>query len=204
MLTIDNLTLIKNNKTIFKNLGFSISTSSALIIKGKNGSGKTTLLKIIAGICKASSGKILWGNEDINNFRDDFTGDLQFIGHKNFLNQNLTILQNLHFFTQIYDSEPALLSALNFFDLKKIKNYKIKNLSAGWQKKVMLAKLLACPSTIWILDEPMVNLDKDCQQKLLGLIKTRIKENGIVILTCHNNLLDELGPKINIEDFSDE
>ena len=90
MLTIDNLTLIKNNKTIFKNLGFSISTSSALIIKGKNGSGKTTLLKIIAGICKASSGKILWGNEDINNFVHNFMDDSNsIISGKNFEDESV-------------------------------------------------------------------------------------------------------------------
>ena len=201
MLTLNNIELIKNNKKIFSNLGFSLSTSSALIIQGKNGSGKTSLLKIIAGITKLGNGQILWGGNNIDDFRDDFNGDLQFIGHKNFLNQQLTIKQNLEFFAKLHDSQLALPSALNFFNLEEINNKKIKDLSAGWQKRVMLAKLLACPATIWLLDEPTANLDKEGKEKLLGLIKTRIKENGLVILTCHDDFFDKLGPKINIEDY---
>mgnify|MGYP000851889558 FL=1 len=201
MLTLNNIELTRNNKKIFSNLGFSLSTSSALIIQGKNGSGKTSLLKIIAGITKLGNGQILWGGNNIDDFRDDFNGDLQFIGHKNFLNQQLTIKQNLEFFAKLHDSQLALPSALNFFNLEEINNKKIKDLSAGWQKRVMLAKLLACPATIWLLDEPTANLDKEGKEKLLGLIKTRIKENGLVILTCHDDFFDKLGPKINIEDY---
>jgi len=92
MLTLNNIELTRNNKKIFSNLGFSLSTSSALIIQGKNGSGKTSLLKIIAGITKLGNGQILWGGNNIDDFRDDFNGDLQFIGHKNFLNQQLIFL----------------------------------------------------------------------------------------------------------------
>ena len=201
MLTLNNIELTRNNKKIFSNLGFSLSTSSALIIQGKNGSGKTSLLKIIAGITKLGNGQILWGGNNIDDFRDDFNGDLQFIGHKNFLNQQLTIKQNLEFFAKLHDSQLALPSALNFFNLEEINNKKIKDLSAGWQKRVMLAKLLACPATIWLLDEPTANLDKEGKEKLLGLIKTRIKENGLVILTCDDDFFDKLGPKINIEDY---
>ena len=68
----------------------------------------------------------------------------------------------------------------------------------------MLAKLLACPATIWILDEPLVNLDKHFQEKFIGLIKTRIKEGGLVILTTHDNVFDNLGPVININDFKND
>lgn len=63
MLTCENLSLIRNQKTIFSQLGFSLSTSSALVITGSNGSGKSSLLKIIAGISKANTGKIFWGEK---------------------------------------------------------------------------------------------------------------------------------------------
>ncbi len=203
MLTAENLTLVKNKKTVFCNISFSVSISSALIIKGKNGSGKTSFLKILAGIMSKTSGNILWGGNNIDNFRDDFNGDLQFIGHKNFLNQQLSVEQNLKFFAKLHDSELALPSALNFFELEKIKHQKVKTLSAGWQKRVMLAKLLACPTTIWLLDEPTVNLDQEGKNKLYHLIQTRIKENGLVIISCHNNFFDKIGIEINLEDFHD-
>ncbi len=201
MLTVDNLSLFKDHKKIFANLGFSISTSSALIITGKNGCGKSSLLKIIAGISKPDSGKILWGGVDVEELRSDFSGDTQFIGHKNFLKPELTILENLRFYSRLSDTEAALHSALNFFGLAAIANDKAKTLSAGWQKRAMLAKLLACPATIWLLDEPSNNLDKAGKDKLHGLIKTRIKEEGLVIITTHDEMFFDLGPRLNLEEF---
>ncbi len=201
MLTIHNLSLFKDNKKIFSNLGFSLSTSSALIIKGPNGCGKTSLLKIIAGISVASSGKILWGEEDVENFRDDFNGDTQFLGHKNFLKGDLTVLENLRFFARLSDTEAALNSAISFFDLQNLCDQKVKKLSAGWQRRVILAKLLSCPATLWLLDEPSTNLDKIGKEKLHGLIKTRIKESGVVIIATHDEMFFDLGPSLDLSDF---
>lgn len=202
MLTFDNLSFFKDDKKIFSNLGFSVSTSSALIIKGKNGCGKSSLLKIIAGISKPQSGKIFWNNEDVENIRDDFNGDLQFIGHKNFLKQELTVLENLRFYSRLSDTEQALPSAINFFELEHFANKQVKKLSAGWQQRTLLAKLLACPATLWLLDEASNNLDKAGKEKLHGLIRTRIKENGIVLLTTHDEMFFDLGLVLNLEDFS--
>lgn len=202
MLTIDNLSLHRDDKKIFSGLGFSLSIGSSLVITGCNGCGKSSLLKIIAGISKQSSGKILWGGEDVENFRGDFNGDLQFLGHKNFLKQELTALENLRLYSKISDTQMALAAALSFFKLSEISDEKVQKLSAGRQKKVMLAKLLACPATIWLLDEPSNNLDAEGKKKLHGLIKNRTEENGLVILTTHDEMFFDLGPRLNLEDFS--
>lgn len=202
MLTVDNLSLFKDDKKIFSQLGFSVSINSALIITGPNGSGKTSLLKIIAQISDATSGKILWGGVDVNEMKSDFTGDLQYIGHKNFLKPELTVLENLQFFAKLADTEMAVESALNFFNLKEIANKKVSQLSAGVQKRVKLAKLIACPATIWLLDEPTTNLDKATKEKLHGLIKTRIKEDGLVIIATHDESFFDLGIKFEIENFN--
>ncbi len=202
MLTIENLSLLKDRKKIFSGLGFSVSTGSALVITGRNGCGKTSLLKIISGISQANTGKILWGGNDVENFRDDFNGDTQFLGHKNFLKSELTVAENLLFFARLADTEIAIPSALNFFGLTNLADEKIKNLSAGWQRRVILAKLLACPATLWLLDEPSNNLDKEGKVKLHGLIKSRIGEDGLVIIATHDEMFFDLGPKLNLEDYT--
>ena len=104
MLTCEKLTLIRNQKTIFSQLSFSLSTSSALIITGSNGSGKSSLLKVIAGISKPNIGKIFWGEKNVEEMLDDFHGDMQFIGHRNFLKPELTIYQNLEFYAKLAES----------------------------------------------------------------------------------------------------
>ncbi len=201
MLTVNNLSLYKDHKKIFGPVGFSLSTSSALVITGENGCGKSSLLKILAGISAPTQGEILWGDENIENFRDDFNADSQFLGHKNFLKAELTVVQNLRFYAKLSDTEAAIPAALGYFNLTEFADRKVKTLSAGWQKRVMLAKLLACPATIWFLDEPTSNLDKQGKEKLHGLIKTRIKEQGLVILTTHDEDFFDLGPRLNLQDF---
>ncbi|MBM3590297.1 MAG: heme ABC exporter ATP-binding protein CcmA [Alphaproteobacteria bacterium] len=201
MLTLENISFERNYKTIFKNLSFSLSISSALIVAGKNGCGKSSLLKLIAGIYEINQGKILWGNENIKNFRNDFNGDLQYLGHKNFLKPELSIFENLKFYSQIHGTELTLNSALEFFELAEKRHQLVKNLSAGVQQRIMLAKLLACPATIWLLDEPSNNLDKEWRNKLHDLIKNRIKDKGLIIMATHDEEFFDLGPKLYLEDY---
>ncbi|GDX36316.1 cytochrome c biogenesis ATP-binding export protein CcmA [Alphaproteobacteria bacterium] len=201
MLTCNKLTLIKNNKTIFRDLGFALGTGSVLVITGGNGSGKTSLLKIIAGIIKPQAGEILWGDFTVEKIREDFYGDMQFIGHKNFLKSQLSVKENIEFYAKLSDTQMAVSSALSFFDLNDISHEQVKNLSAGVQQRIRLSLLLACPATLWLLDEPSTNLDQFYKEKLHGLIKTRIKEQGMVLLATHDEFFFDLGLKINVEDF---
>ncbi|MFT6077765.1 MAG: heme exporter protein A, partial [Rickettsiales bacterium] len=117
MLTLNSITVHKNQQIIFKNLGFSCGLGSCLILSGQNGSGKTTLLKTIAGLCCPSSGSILWNDEDVQNFHSDFTYDINYIGHKNFLKPQLSVLQNMLFYADISNTRIALPSAIKYFGL---------------------------------------------------------------------------------------
>jgi heme exporter protein A len=205
MLTIDNINYSKNQQKLFSSLGFTIGLGSSLVIKGENGSGKTSLLRIIAGLNNLEntgcSGEILWNNENINNIKQDFYSDVQYLGHKNFLKQDLTIIDNLNFFASLTDSKILIPSAIRYFNLDNITHKKINQLSMGMQKRVLLAKLLCCPATIWLLDEPSSNLDEKGKELLFNLISTRIKEQGIVIIASHDDLFDKISGTLNLQDF---
>jgi heme exporter protein A len=204
MLTVNNITCHKNQQLIFKKLGFSAGLGSCLILTGKNGSGKTTLLETIAGLCQAKDGEILWNGQNVKEIYQDFSADINYIGCKNFLKPKLNILQNLEFLSQISDTKILLPSAIKYFSLENILDKPTNQLSSGMQKKVMLAKLLYSPSTIWLLDEPTVNLDKPTKELLFNLISIRIKEGGIVIAATHDEELLKLGSAICLEDFNED
>lgn len=205
MLTLDKINYSKNQKKILCNLGFSIGLGTCLAIKGKNGSGKSSLLKIIAGLASLNSsensGEILWNRENISKIKDEFYSDIQYLGHNNFLKKNLSVFDNLLFYASLKNSEILLPAALRYFLLDEIIDQKVGKLSEGWQKRVMLAKLLCCPATIWLLDEPTVNLDAQGKELLFNLVNTRIKENGIVIIATHDDLFSPISTTINLEDF---
>jgi heme exporter protein A len=201
MLTVNNITCYKNQQVIFKDLGFSLGLGSALILLGNNGSGKTTLLKTIAGLCRQSSGEISWNNENVQSFLPEFSADINYIGHKNFLKPKLTVWQNLSFYAQMSDTEILLPSAIKYFALEEILEKPVYQLSSGWQKKVILAKLLYNPAAIWLLDEPTVNLDKHSKELLFNLVSSRIKDGGMAIIATHDEIFNPLAGKIYLEDF---
>jgi heme exporter protein A len=203
MLTVNSITHYKNQQLIFKDLGFSLGLGSALVLSGKNGVGKTTLLKTIAGLCRQDQGEILWNNENVQKFYPEFCADINYIGHKNFLKPKLTVWQNLSFYAQISDTEILLPAAIKYFSLEEILEKPVYQLSSGWQKKVMLAKLLYSPAAIWLLDEPTVNLDKEAKERLFNLVSTRIKDGGIVIIATHDEIFAPIAGKIYLEDFKE-
>ncbi len=205
MLTVSSITCHKNQQIIFKDLGFTVGLGSCLLLVGHNGSGKTTLLKTIAGLHKPSSGEILWNEENVQDFYADFTSDVNYIGHKNFLKPKLTVLENLIFYAQLSDTEILIPSAVRYFRLEEILEKRVDQLSSGLKKRVMLAKLICSPKTIWLLDEPTINLDKQSKDLLIDLIETRVREGGIVIIATHDDIFidveNKASKKILLEDF---
>lgn len=203
MLTLKNISCKRGEKTLFKNLSFTIGDRCALVIRGANGSGKTSLLNIIACLSSPSEGEILYANENVTGKHwKEYCSIIQYIGHKNALKPQLTVLENLQFWAKLRDSDERLNAALSFFDLDKYKHTPCGKLSQGWQKKAALARLLALPSEIWLLDEPFTNLDEDTKLKLNSIIETRCENGGSVILAAHGAVNINNSVELNLEDFT--
>ncbi len=184
MLICNNLRCERGEKLVFDHLGFCLQSGSLLILKGANGSGKTTLLKILSGILSADSGEILWDGlliKDNNNFKND----LMVIGHKSGVKQDATVYENLEFWANLYGTELLLPAALSFYDLTKFSGVPAGMLSAGWQRRVALARLIVAPCRLWMLDEPTNFLDEEAVILTANLIETRVKQGGIVIVASH-------------------
>jgi heme exporter protein A len=203
MLTLNNITCTKSGRTLFQNLGFTLGDCCALILRGENGAGKTSLLNIIACLAKPEAGEILYANEKVTGEHwAEYCSMIQYIGHKNAINPRLTVRENLDFWVALRGSEGRVDAAMAFFDLSPMADVECGKLSVGWQKKVALAKLLACKSEIWLLDEPFANLDEDTRMRLASLINTRTEQGGSVIVAMHDNASLNNSCEINLGDFS--
>jgi len=193
MLVADNLTCRRGERTIFKGLGFCLQEGALLLLKGANGSGKTSLLKMIAGLITPEEGSISWdgaliSGQDplIRGDNTDFKRSLMMVGHKSAVKLDLTVEENLRFWGRLYGTEMLLPAALKFYNLTRYQHTSCKELSAGWQRRVALARLIIAPCKLWLLDEPTNFLDEEAVLLTASLIESRVKQGGIVIAASHS------------------
>lgn len=184
MLISQNLRSVRGGNIIFEDLGFCLQPGALLLLKGSNGSGKTTLLKILAGLLPPDSGDILWDNSSIKD-NNEFKRDLMFIGHKSGVKSDATVYENLSFWAKLYDTELLIPAALSFYNLNNFADVQASHLSAGWQRRIALARLIVSPCKLWLLDEPTNFLDEDAVILTASLIEARVQQGGIVVVASH-------------------
>jgi heme exporter protein A len=175
---------VRGEKLVFSGLGFSLQEGGILLLKGANGSGKTTLIKVLAGLLPADEGEIFWDGVSIKD-NNEFKRNLMYIGHKSGVKTDATVYENLEFWAKIYDTELLIPAALKFFDLDKFADVPAGQLSAGWKRRVALARLIVSPCKLWLLDEPTNFLDEDAVILTASLIESRVQQGGIVITASH-------------------
>lgn len=201
MFVCEQVQISRGNRRLFDGLGFCLKEGGALTVTGANGSGKTTLLKALAGLVSPDEGRITWQGEDVSR-SENFRKQVNYIGHKSALKQDLSVYDNIQFWAAMRGTPMLVEAAIHFFELWPMVDMLIHQLSAGWQRKVALARLIAIPTHIWILDEPFANLDKESTERMEGLIATRVKQGGVVVFTTHQP--QTLAPELHLPDFMPE
>ena len=187
-LEIKNLTKIYKNKVVLNNISFDVKDGEFLSILGPSGCGKTTLLKILIGIEKCNSGKIIKNKKDITNI--DFSKRGMGIVFQNYaLFPNMTVLDNVMYALniKIKDKEKAKKLSLKMLDVVNMQEHINKyphELSGGQQQRVAIARTLTLKPDIILFDEPMSALDADNRLKLrkeLKNIQKKMKTTMIYI-----------------------
>ena len=187
---IKNISCIRGNKLLFKNLNFKLNNKELLVIKGANGSGKTTLLKILSGLLKPIYGSIIVNKKDINLLKDEYFKYFEYIGHENAIKSALTVRENLNFYLKIKKdlTKKNFEKAIKIFNLKNLLDIKIENLSSGEKRRVSLSRLILSNSKIWFLDEPTNGLDKINTLNFFKILKQHLKFNGLAIIASHDEI----------------
>lgn len=187
---IKNISCIRGNKLLFKNLNFKLKNQELLVIKGANGSGKTTLLKILSGLLKPLSGSIIFDKKNIKTSKDEYLKLFEYIGHENAIKNALTVRENLNFYLKIKKNlkKENFKNAIKIFNLKHLLDIKIENLSSGEKRRVSLSRLILSNSKIWFLDEPTNSLDKKNTLIFFKILNQHLKSNGIAVIASHDEI----------------
>lgn len=184
MLVVDDISLIHDQRTVFRNLSFSLVRGSYLPICGPNGSGKTSLLRIIARLKHCQHGKIICNNHNVDDYLEEYERYIAYVPDVPIADSSLTVESSLNFWAALYDSRPCLEAALFTFSLTHHLRTALSQLSLGDRQKVSLARLLLMPEAfIWLLDEPFAHLDVATAEILAEMIATRCERRGIVLFT---------------------
>lgn len=190
MLRISRLSCERDDRILFDNLNHDFSEGSITQLEGPNGAGKTTLLRILAGLYSSFQGQVFWADKPLDQARIEFNQQLLFIGHKSAIKAGLTPLENLKFLTGLQQRVdlPVLMQALELAGLYGYEDVLCRNLSAGQQRRVALARLYLTGARLWILDEIFTAIDKTGVAQLELFLSEQAAKGVTIILTTHHQL----------------
>lgn len=175
LLETTQATFSRAGEPVFEPVDLSVGGGQALVVRGANGAGKTTLLRLLAGILRPSSGRVVRH------------APIAFLGHLAAFKGELTCRENLDFRRRFAatGSGPGNNRALARVGLAGMGLRPARTLSAGQKRRLGLAGLLVAPAAVWLLDEPYASLDDDGCTLVDALLAEQIGRDGSVILSTH-------------------
>ncbi|MFD1744190.1 ABC transporter ATP-binding protein [Rhizobium helianthi] len=189
IVSIQNLTKTYDNGFVaLKGVSLDIRQGEILALLGPNGAGKTTMISIICGLSMPSGGKVMVGGHDVVR---DFRETRKLIGlvpQELTTDQFETVWNTVNFSRGLHGgkSNPKLIEQiLKDLSLWEKRDNKLRELSGGMKRRVLIAKALAHEPRVLFLDEPTAGVDVELRRGMWSAIN-RLRETGVtVILTTH-------------------
>ena len=185
-LKVENLSCVRSEKAIFKNLNFEVLPGQNIEIVGSNGSGKTTLLRTLLGFINKEEGIINWLDED-NNFNEYRSFDCFYQGHQMGIKNLLTVFENLKLTHNAKGmNEKDINKCLERVGLYKI-NEMASDLSVGQKKRISIARWLLKDFKIYFIDEPFTALDDPASDLIKEIINELNQKGSSFVITGHRS-----------------
>lgn len=203
------LACVRGGRIVFAKLDFSVAAGEALVLLGPNGSGKSSLLRVMAGLLKPYAGQLQWGGQPISDDAEGHAARTHYLGHHDAVKPVLSVAENLRFWARLHEphAETAGLAvdkALGRFGLGHLAGIPGKMLSAGQKRRTNLARLLAAPSPLWLLDEPVTALDKRSIKVLEDVLAEHRAGGGMVVLSTHADIHLPGARELHLDNFAVE
>ncbi len=179
----------RGGRDVFAGLDFALAAGEALVLTGPNGSGKSSLLRVMAGLLPPVAGRLFWQGAPVGEDREAHRARLAYLGHQDAVKPALGVAENLRFWIDFADGDPAAgEAALMRFDLQALALLPARYLSAGQRRRLALARVVAVPRALWLLDEPATGLDRQSVGALEHAIAAHRAAGGVVVASTHGGL----------------
>jgi heme exporter protein A len=193
----------RGDRLIFSDVSCVLPPGGALVLTGANGSGKSSLLRLLATLLTPARGRLLWGGAPVAADLALFRSRLLYVGHLDAIKPALGVRETLVSWTQLRGAAVSLVdTALDAFGLEPRADWPCRWLSAGQRRRLALARLIASPAPLWLLDEPTAALDSDGERRLLAALAAHRAAGGRVVLATHQPLPLADAQTLALEDFA--
>ena len=192
MIQIENLVKKYGAFTAVDGVSLDVQPGEIHGFLGPNGAGKTTTIRMIAGLLKPTSGRVLVNGHDLALAPEAAKASLGFIPDRPFIYDKLTAGEFLRFHGGLYGMEedvvaPRVTEMLEIFELSRWEHELVESFSHGMkQRLVMCSAFLHHPRAV-LVDEPMVGLDPR-GARLIKDVFRRMSEHGVAILMSTHTL----------------
>jgi heme exporter protein A len=190
-LEVRELHLWRGERHLLRGISFALHASELLQVVGPNGVGKTTLLRCAAGLLPPESGDVYWCGKSLAGDRDACHQQFAYLAHVNALKADLTALENLHFGVGIRRqvATSVLRDTLERLQVGHCADLPVRSLSAGQKRRVALARIFLTQAPLWILDEPVTNLDTAGIELFERSMAQHLADGGMILTAAHLLLL---------------
>jgi heme exporter protein A len=189
-LGVDKVHVWRGALHLLKGLSLQVAPGELLHICGPNGAGKSTLLRVMSGLLHPESGNVTWRSTPIQRCRSEFQAQLAYASHEPALKGDLSALENLRYSVclkrrvEVAEMRDSLrrTGVLHCADLP------VRALSAGQRRRIAIARVLAMQASVWLLDEPFTNLDRQGAELVLQLLLAHVRGGGLAVVVAHQDL----------------
>ena len=179
---------IRGECPVFSGVSFRLERGGALALVGPNGSGKSSLLRILAGLLTRADGALTWDGAPLDDDWALHRGRLHYLGHLDAVKPTLTVAENLDGWARFRGAARAAPGALAALGIEALADVPGRYLSAGQKRRLALARVLATPAPLWLLDEPTVTLDADAAARVDAMIAAHRTGGGMAIVATHGEI----------------
>ena len=195
MASIDLLNVSKrwDNSVAVDNLSINVKDGELLVLLGPSGCGKTTTMRMIAGLEVPSEGKIKIGNKDVTKLEPKYR-DVAMVFQTYSLYPQMTVYENIRFPLRArnikkLEHDERVLEAAKMVELTEYLQRKPNSLSGGQRQRVALARAIVRSPIVFLMDEPLSNLDARLRLSMRNLIKQlHLKLQTTIIYVTHDQL----------------
>ena len=187
-LTGEALAVRRGERLLFEGLDLRLAAGEAVALTGPNGAGKTSLLRAIAGFIAPAAGRVAFldasGVLDLDEARSQ---GVHFVGHQDGLKGHRTARDELIFQACWTGGDVGrALAAAETLGLTRGLDLAVRQLSAGQRRRLALARLIASPRPLWLLDEPLAPLDARHRALFGDLASRHLADGGLVLAAVHD------------------